>query len=191
MIYTKRSKPENDKMKKSEDKAEKRIMSMLWKKTEKDGNEHGILIGGRKILELAGDENEISDKTWAKAKWLLLDNLKLTFRFYHTHPGWDCPLSGDDIAVFLRYKNLRSMIAITKENIYTITKTKQSIHIDYTKSNEMCECHKEYTSLYLKDMVMVGDQHYYNEDYKEALCKATIQLADEYKFKCKEEELLL
>ena len=176
------------KMKKSEDKTKKRIISELWKKTEKDGNEYGILISEKKKLELDGDKNEISDKTWRKARWLLLDNPKAVFDFYHTHPEWDCPLSGDDVAIFLRYKNIRSMVAITEEHLYTITKTKQSIHINYKKRNEIIERHREYMLSKLRPLLAFG-KHYHAEDCKEGLWDATKRLAKEYNFVCKEEKL--
>lgn len=176
-------------MQKSEDRTEKRIISGLWKRTEKDGNEHGILIGGTKILELKGDKKEISDKTWAKAKWLLLDNPKTIFRFYHTHPEWDCPLSGDDVAVFLRYKNLQSMMAITEESTYTITKTKQSIHIDYKKWSDLVKRHKELTVSKLREKLLIEENYHCIEDYREAIWVATKRLAREYNFIYKEEEL--
>jgi len=177
------------KIKKSEDKAEKRIIAELWKKTEEDGNEHGVLIGDDIKIELQGSEGEISAGVWTKSLTVIYKNPKIIFDFYHTHDEWDSPLSGADIYTFLYIPNLRSMSAITKEHLYTITRTEETPVIGVDRYEEIQRKYKKYTNKSRLSDVIQDEYFFYYDAFRQALCEATKQLAHEYKFLYEEADI--
>jgi hypothetical protein len=186
---------------KSEDKTEeeKRIISELWAKTEKDDNEHGALLGGKIIKRVSGDNTQIDAKAWSNVVYYIYDNPKTLFGFYHTHTAWDSPLSWNDIATFLYIRNLHSLTAITEEHVYKITRTEKTPVIDYEDRKEIIkrgkQCFKEEevpSSMNEKKNTLseINDLYFFYLDaHREALCNATRQLAYEYNFIYEEEEL--
>ena len=187
-------------MTKSEDKAEKRIISELWKKTEKDDNEYGaLLLDGKIVRRVRGDENQIDESDWSKVVYHIYDNPKLQFDFYHTHSEWDSPLSWNDIATFLYIRNLHSMTAITEEHKYTVTRTEDTPVIDYEKREEVIEKAISYlseeevpTSLKKPTASLPPTPNdlyfFYFDAQREAMCDVIRRLAREYNFTYKEEE---
>lgn len=174
---------------KSEDRNKKRVISDLWKRTEKDGNEHGILIGGDIRMELDGSEGEISASAWAKPLTVIYKNPKTVFDFFHTHDEWDSPLSGADVYTFLYIFNLHSMVAITKEHLYTITRTNETPVIGVDQYKEIQTKYEKYTKDSTPPDRIEDEYYFYYGAFRQALCDATKRLAEEYKFKYEEKEL--
>lgn len=178
-------------MQKSEDKAEeeKRIIAELWKKTEKGKKEFGILIGGDIEMELNGSEGEINASEWAKPLTVIYKNKKTIFDFYHTHDEWDSPLSSADIYTFLYIANLRSMTAITEKRKYTIIRTKKTPVVPLDQYDKIVAKYEEYKNGANLLHMVENEYFFYADAFRESLCEATRQLAQEYNFIYKEEEI--
>lgn len=165
------------------------IISELWAKTARDGNEYGVLIGDNTLMHLEGNKEEINDKAWNKAIWHLYDNPSLMFDFYHTHGEWDSPLSGDDIATFLYIANVHSFAAITQERIYIITRTQKTPTIEYKKREVVIAKYEQYTKEATPSDKLNDKYFFYIDSFRRALCDATKRLAHEYFFDYKETKL--
>jgi hypothetical protein len=177
------------KMIKSEAKWEKRLISGLWKKTEKDGNEHGILIGGDIRIKMDGDYMEISASEWAKSLTVIYNNPQTIFDFYHTHGEWDSPLSSADIYTFLYISNLRSMTAVTCDHIYTITRTERTPVIKLDKYDEIEDLYRKSANAHTKHSEIDEENFCYGEAFRIGLCGAIKTLARKYNFIYEEKEL--
>jgi hypothetical protein len=99
---------------------DKEIADDLWRETAKDGKEHGFMLND-KALKVIGDKDSISLDGFGKG---------VQYKAYHTHPGWDCPLSQQDVALLLRKEDKREISAITKKYIYTLSKTTDTPKIE-------------------------------------------------------------
>jgi hypothetical protein len=176
---------------KSKDKAEeeKAICSELWKKTEKDGNEHGILIGAGIRMELEGDNEEIDARAWAPPLTVMYKNTETNFDFYHTHGEWDSPLSGEDIYTFLYIPNLKSMSAITKEHKYTIIRTHKTPVIKLDQYETIREKYDKYKEESTSPDKIEDENFFYLDGFRQSLCAATKRLSEEYHFNYIEEKI--
>lgn len=176
-------------MKKSGDKTEKRIIAELWKKTERDGNEHGILIGGNIRMGMDGSDLEISASEWAKTLTVIYKNPQIVFDFIHTHGEWDSPLSSADIYTFLYISNLHSMTAITGDHKYTITRTEKTPVIALDKYEEIEAKYRQYANTHTQHDETDETNYCFGEAFRQGLSSATQELAREYNFIYEEEEL--
>jgi hypothetical protein len=88
----------------------------LWKKTDKDGCEH-IKLTNSKTTYADGNKNSVA--------WSIPNG---PFKARHTHPEWDSPLSGPDLANFLTINNMRRTAASSPERVYVAIKTGKTIH---------------------------------------------------------------
>ena len=141
-----------------------------WEATEKDGFERAIGVIGDRIITWRGRKKDVG-RRWIS---FLKEVKNEDFKFYHTHPSWDSPLSPEDIWNFLKLENCKELVAITKKHKYRIVKTDDTIHIKYVSAQEFREeFYKEAEKYYDK---------FINEglDRVEAWRKALITVGREY-----------
>ena len=145
-----------------------KIADTLWAKTNKDGLEHAMILN-EKMSTMVG-----TDKGIPKVATLFP---KTSFQTHHTHPNWDSPTSGSDINMFLVYRNMKIMTASSKNNIYKLTKTKNTIHV---KPWAIREEFKEFANERFQMELKAGVSR--KRAWRQAIVVANTKMAKKYKY---------
>ena len=160
----------------------KEATKRIFDKTLKDNNEHAYLSND-KMLFFDGDGFSVGGEEDVS---ILRKFPNVSFKFGHTHPI-DMPLSNNDVAFFLRFKNLTEMTAITKTRIFKITKTPKTSHFESDKeaikfANEM----ESFADEYCAELNEETPEENWEDNLEESLVFVIDQYADMYHFKYEE-----